>query len=90
MSFYNENGMEDEATTLSVTDLSEVEAVVQALEQFIEVADISESNYQTIAKSRSRTREFGMPSEYGGSTDMIDIVHMAEQFNAVYPMKRRR
>jgi len=85
VSFYNENGMEDEATTLSVTDLSEVEAVVQALEQFIEVADISESNYQTIAKSRSRTREFGMPSEYGGSTDMIDIVHMAEQFNAVYP-----
>lgn len=84
VSFYNENGMEDEATTLSVTDLSEVEAVVQALEQFIEVADISESNYQTIAKSRSRTREFGMPSEYGGSTDMIDIVHMAEQFNAVY------
>ncbi len=83
--FYNNNGMEDEATTLAVIDLSKVDAVVRALEEFVAVADISSSSYQTIAKSRSKAREFGMPSEYGGSTDMVDIVHMAEQFLAYYP-----
>lgn len=83
--FYNNNDMEDEPTTLSVIDLTEVEAVVEALEGLIEVADISRVNYQAIAKSRSRTREFGMPSEYGGSTDMVDIVHLAEQFMDICP-----
>ena len=83
--YYNNNDMEDEATTLSVIDLSEVEAVVQALEDFVAVANISSSNYQTIARPRSMTREFGMPSEYGGSTDMVDIVHMAEQFIDIFP-----
>ena len=83
--FYINNDMEDEPTTLSVIDLTEVEAVVKALEGLIEVADISSVNYQAIAKSRSRTREFGMPSEYGGSTDMVDIVHLAEQFMDICP-----
>jgi hypothetical protein len=85
VSFYKNNGMEDEATTLSVVDLSKVDDVVDALENFIEVADLSSSSYQKIAKPRSKTREFGMPSEYGGSTDMVDIVHMAQQFADLFP-----
>ncbi|NSW90686.1 MAG: hypothetical protein HPY74_08435 [Firmicutes bacterium] len=85
VSFYKNNGMEDEATTLSIIDLTKVGNVVSALEDFIEAADISSSSYQQIAKPRSKTREFGMPSEYGGSTDMVDIVHMAQQFKAIYP-----
>ena len=83
--FYLENDMEDEPTTLSVVDLAEVDDVVAALENLIEVADLSSANYQTIAKSRSRAREFGMPSEYGGSTDMVDMVHLAEQFMDICP-----
>ncbi|NSW90254.1 MAG: hypothetical protein HPY74_06180 [Firmicutes bacterium] len=85
VNFYKNNGMEDEATTLSVVDLTKVETVVSALENFIEAADISSLSYQKIAKPRSKTREFGMPSEYGGSTDMVDIVHMAQQFRDICP-----
>lgn len=83
--FYNKNDMKDEATTLSVVDLAKVEDIVQALEDFVAVADISDSNYSSLAKPRSKTREFGMPTEYGGSTDMIDIVHMAQQFKNIFP-----
>jgi hypothetical protein len=85
INFYKNNGMETEATTLSVIDLSKIDTVVEALEGFIEVADIETYSYQRIAKPRSKTREFGMPSEYGGSTDMIDIVHMAQQFKEAFP-----
>ncbi|HHW48306.1 MAG TPA: hypothetical protein GXX14_06780 [Clostridiaceae bacterium] len=85
VNFYKENDMEDEATTLSVVDLSKVEAVVTALENFISAADITNLSYQKIAKPRSRTREFGMSTEYGGSTDMVDIVHLAEQFEPICP-----
>jgi len=85
VNFYKENDMEDEATTLSVVDLTKVEAVVSALEDFIDAADISSLSYQKIAKPRSKTREFGMSTEYGGSTDMVDIVHLAEQFKSICP-----
>jgi len=85
INFYKENDMEEEATTLSVVDLSKVEEVVAALENFISAADISTLGYQKVAKPRSKAREFGMPSEYGGSTDMVDIVHMAQQFQDIYP-----
>jgi hypothetical protein len=90
INFYKENEMEDEATTLSVIDLSKVETVVSALENFIEAADISSLSYQQIAKPRSKAREFGAPSEYGGSTDMVDIVHLAEQFEAICPGEASR
>lgn len=81
--FYNDNDMADELTTLSVTDLSKIATVVSALEDFVSVADASliQGNYRAVARPRSRAFEFGMPTAYGGSTDMIDIVDMANQFS---------
>ncbi len=85
ISFYQNNGMADEATTLSVIDLKKVPAVVNALESFIDVVDISAANFATLSKPRSKTKEFGMPSAHGGCTDMVDMVDLAKQFQSVIP-----
>lgn len=87
VSFYMDNDMEDEATTLSVVDLSRVDEVVKALEDLITVSDLSEATFQSWAKPRSKTKEFGMPSEYGGYTDMVDMVDMAKQFQTSKPVE---
>ncbi len=79
--------MEDEATTLSVVDLSRVDGVVKALEDLITVSDLSEATFQSWAKPRSKTKEFGMPSEYGGYTDMVDMVDLAKQFQTSKPVE---
>lgn len=85
LSFYNENEMEDEAMTLSVVDLSRTDEVVKALEDLIAVTDLSRANYEEIARPRSLTKEFGLPSEYGGSTDMIDLVHLTQLIQDLDP-----
>lgn len=87
VSFYIDNDMEDEATTLSVVDLSRVDGVVKALEDLITVSDLSEATFQSWAKPRSKTKEFGMPSEYGGYTDMVDMVDLAKQFQTSKPVE---
>lgn len=83
--YYDENDMEDEATTLSVIELQWLDAVTEALENFVASADLSTYEYSTVARPRSNTKEFGLPTEYGGSTDMIDIIHLAEQFADILP-----
>lgn len=83
--FYDENGMAEEATTLSVIDLQWLPAVTEALENFVQAADLSQYEYGSVARPRSQTKEFGLPTEYGGSTDMIDLVHLAEQFADTLP-----
>lgn len=84
--FYIQNDMREEPTTLSVVDLSKMDAVVAALEDLISVSDLSEATFQSMAKPRSKAREFGLPTEYGGYTDMVDMVHLATQYQASYPV----
>ena len=81
IAYYNENGMEDEATTLSCIDLSKVNEAVAALDDFIAVANMNNYTYQQIAKSRAGTKKFGLDDPI----DMVDIVHMAEQFTELCP-----
>ncbi len=83
--FYEDNNMNDQPTTLSVTDLSKVDAVVTALEAFVGAADLSKYPYQDIARPRSKAKEFGMPSQYSGDLDMIDLADAAAHFKALLP-----
>lgn len=87
--FYNTYGMRDQLTMLSVIDLDRVDAVVDALEGFVEAASLAENDFSTIAKPRSRAHEFGMPSDYSGSIDMVDIVHLATQYLSLFPVEAK-
>jgi hypothetical protein len=83
--YYVDNDMAEELTTLSVIDLSKIDAVIEALDNFTAVANLSDYGFQSIAKPRSRAHEFGMPSEYGYSYDMVDIVNLATQYQDLFP-----
>lgn len=85
IAYYNNNGMQQEATTLSVVDLAKVGDAVTALEEFVAAADPEEYSYQDIARPRAGTREFGMPAEYGTHFDMVDIESMAQQYMGLCP-----
>ncbi len=85
--FYNHHGLMDEPTTLSVTDLSKVDGVVKALEDLVAAADLGSYPFQQIAGPRSEAKEFGMPSQYGGDLDMIDMMDVAGHFAELCPQQ---
>ena len=85
--FYNNHGLTNEPTTLSVTDLSKVGAVVKALEDLVGAADLGSYPFQQIAQPRSQAKEFGMPSQYGGDLDMIDMLDVAGHFADAFPQQ---
>lgn len=86
VSFYEQNQPEEQAT-LSVIDLSKVNAAVEKLSAFSKAAEklLNNGEYTLLAKSRGSTKAFGSMGAHGGETDMIDIVHMSEQMQALFP-----
>lgn len=88
--FYRTYGMRDALTMLSVIDLDRVDSVIEALENFVDAADLQQNEFVEIARPRSQTHEFGMPSEYSGSVDMVDIIHLATQFQKLFPVQSKQ
>lgn len=88
--FYNTYGMRDSLTMLSVVDLSRIDYVVEALEDFVAAANLTDNDFSAIAKPRSQAHEFGMPSDYSGSIDMVDIVHLAMQYQSMFPLQTKQ
>lgn len=86
IAFYDVNHMEDEATTLSVTDLSQVAPLTKALETMVQSATLENFSFQQIARQRSQTREFGVSStaEYVGY-DLVDMGNLAIQYAETSP-----
>lgn len=82
--FYSENELEGMSLTLSVIDLSKTDAVVSALEDFVASTSLGSLGYREVARPRSRAKEFGLDI-FSSRTDMVDIVHLAAQFEAICP-----
>ncbi len=84
--FYKEN-IPDEQVTISVIDLGRVAPVAKAFEDLALAADnhLNAGGYNTIAKSRGKTKSFGYLGYRGGSYDMIDISHFAEVLSNQFP-----
>lgn len=69
---------QDKNITLSVTDLSQMDNVVAALEAFIEEAQgaisVDSSSFYRFANGRSLAEDYGSSSGQGSSTDMVDLL----------------
>jgi hypothetical protein len=74
----------EEAITVSVTELSKMGDVVRATETFALAAkdDLDTGGFRSISKRRAGTKDFGGIHE---SSDMVDLVHLAERFTDRYP-----
>lgn len=78
---------EKEITTLSLTDLSKIQAVSDAFEDLALAAGnaLAAGQYNMISKARSNSRMFGSYEEHGGGSDMIDAAHLAESLMNLLP-----
>jgi hypothetical protein len=79
--------------TLSVIDLSQVEAVEHALNLLVVrmIIDVEKNGqFNAISKARGRTEEYGSIGWYADYTDMIDLGHFAMQVSSMYPSETRR
>ena len=76
-----------EIITLSLTELSEIQAVAAAFENLAAAAGgaLAEGHYNLISKARSKSRMFGSYEEHGGGSDMIDTAHLAESLINLLP-----
>ncbi|MDF2613280.1 MAG: peptidase clostripain [Clostridia bacterium] len=80
----------DSQITLSVVDLSKVNAVNTALENFIKKASNDIKNPEritTVSKARIKAEAYGDASAHGGSTDMADIYDIAYNLKGTYPIE---
>lgn len=76
--------------TLSVTDLSKVQAVITALEGLATSAGANlqnngQSAWNTIAVGRSKSEDYGNDTQSESFTDMADLKHIAGNLAATYP-----
>lgn len=81
---------QDENITLSVVDLSKVDEVVEALEQFVGVmgSDIGDvDRIRLIAQARSKAESYGNSSH--DASDMVDLGDLARQAMQTYPDEAR-
>ena len=78
---------EKDITTLSLTDLSKIQAFADAFEDLALAAGnaLAEGQYNLISKARSKSRMFGSYEEHGGGSDMIDAAHLAESLIYLLP-----
>ncbi|MDN5344483.1 MAG: hypothetical protein PWQ18_594 [Clostridia bacterium] len=81
-------GDEDE-TTLSVVDVSQIDSVIAALEALVNKAgtdiDVPET-YVEFARGRNKAEDYGNSGgAHGDSTDMVDIGDLAKQLENQYP-----
>ena len=72
--------------TLSMTDLSKVDALSQSFENFAAVAGsaLDEGQFNRVSHARSRTRSFGCGGE-DGDTDMVDVRELALRMSHIFP-----
>ena len=84
---YYRYSADEEIATLSLTDLSKVQALADAFEKLALASAnaLSEGEYNFISKARSKSRMFGSYEEHGGGTDMIDAAHLAESLANLLP-----
>lgn len=77
----------EDIITMSLTDLSKIQAVADAFERFAasKRKEIANGNYSVISKARSRSRMFGSRGERAGETDMIDAGNLAESLSHLIP-----
>ena len=80
--FYGCNS--NEILTLSVTDLSKVQPVMQAMGRLMAVAEV-ETQFVPLATRRANTKTFGEGSPRDNYADMVDIGDMAVQLRDMYP-----
>lgn len=77
--------------TLSVIDLKQIPSVIQKLDNFVNKAgnDIQydPSRFNNIARARSRAEDYGNSQE--SSTDMVDIVDIANNLRNIYPTESK-
>ncbi|MDR2558929.1 MAG: hypothetical protein LBC86_05220 [Oscillospiraceae bacterium] len=76
--------------TLSVINLNKIGEVVSALGELAAVMyEDLEFNYAEISKVRNNTKSFGRANLHNVGTDMVDIIHFAENLRSLYPVQSR-
>jgi len=77
----------DEEATLSVTDLSKVHGVLDAMGTLMSACneDFSPELFKQVSKWRNNTKTFGGGSPRDEGCDMIDLAAMAHKFAEKYP-----
>ncbi|MCI3923932.1 clostripain-related cysteine peptidase [Paenibacillus sp. TRM 82003] len=83
----------EEDITLSVVDLSRIEAVETALDLFIRAAsrDIDEpQRLKAVTRARSKAEDYGNGGGTGSDTDMVDLADLAKQAADLYPSEANR
>jgi len=75
--------------TISVTDLSKINAVADMFEKLAVAGrnEISEGGYNLISKARSLNRAFGSRGEFAEETDMIDAANLARNLRKLLPIE---
>ena len=84
--FYINSDIED-IITISVTDLSKINAVANAFEKLASAGrnEIANGNFTPISRARSFHRSFGSRGEYNDETDMIDAANLAKSLRHLFP-----
>ena len=86
--FYQDSDVGD-ILTLSLVDLSKIEAVYTAFEHLAHGTNyaLASGGFPRIAKARANARVFG--GEMGTSTDMVDLAQLARNLGPVSPREAR-
>ncbi|MCL2372274.1 MAG: clostripain-related cysteine peptidase [Defluviitaleaceae bacterium] len=87
MDFYGEDS--DEILTLSVVELSKVQAVMEAMGALMARAstrlEVMHNGFVDLSARRSKTKTFGEGSPRDNYADMVDIGDMAIQLQQIFP-----
>jgi hypothetical protein len=77
-----------EPITVSVTDMSKMRDVVRVTEAFALAAkdDLNAGGFRGISRRRAGTKDFGGIDD---SSDMVDLVHLAQRFMGRYPKESK-
>jgi hypothetical protein len=86
INFYKNADIED-ILTISVTDLSKIEAVANSFERLAIAGrnEIINGNFKLISRARSTHRSFGSRGEFADETDMIDAANLAKSLSRLIP-----
>ncbi len=84
VAFYEDSSQD---ATLSTIDLSKMNELNANFEKFMNLAydSIQNGDFNKIAKARKGTKSFGYSGENSGSYDIVDIKHLAQKMQSMYP-----
>jgi len=84
--FYLNSDIQD-ITTISLTDLSQIDIVADYFEKFAVAGrnEILNGGYNFISRARSYHRAFGSRGEFADETDMIDAANLAKSLRNLLP-----